>query len=197
MRCFLVEYLALKRIPILGPRGETGGLVTMSFREPDWKVAWVLVDFGTLIRLTPEQVSCSMEETPTIRVRDAEGMSSAWANGSSRANDLAVDADELLGYRILSSSDDEVGGAIKDLLVNLHSWSLKYLVVDNGERRVLLHTAWITGLAPGASSVIIDGLPSQSLRLAPAYPGVSALTPGYEDTIYRHYTHREFAANAE
>jgi hypothetical protein len=192
VRCYLQEYLALKRFPILGHQGEHGRLLGITFKEPDWRVASVLADLGVLTRLSPEQLECSPDSPPTIRLRDLGGGTRV-RNGRDAVPAAGnVEADELLDCRIVSSRDDTVGGRITDLLINLRHWCLRYFVVDNGARRVLLHVTWITGISPDASSVITDGLPSNALLSAPEYTGLAAMTPGFEDTVYRHYTRRDF-----
>lgn len=192
MRCYLQEYLALKRLPVLGTHGEQGRLLCVTFREPEWRVASVLADFGALIRLSADRLECSPDNPPMIRLREGDTGTTARNGPSTLPVAGDVDADELLQCRIVSSRDDAVGGRVEDLLINLRHWYLRYLVVDNGTCRVLLHVSWITGISPESSSVITDGLPANALSSAPEYTGLATMTPGFEDTVYRHYTRRDF-----
>lgn len=192
MRCYLQEYLALKRIPVLAEAGDAGTVLAVRFRERDWKVTSIVVRFEDLRSLSPAELECSIEAPATIRLRKTADPVRGTGANMARSGVLEVGADELLGRQILSSSDDMVGGSVIDLLINVREWCLRYFVVRNAERDVLLHASWVTGLSADNSAAIIDGLAAESLLTAPPYEGVEQMTPGYEDTIYRHYTHREF-----
>lgn len=196
MQCYLREYLALKRCPVLGPEGESGVLRGISFSEPDWRVASIAFELGTQISLAPEQVEYSMEGALRVRLPDEGAMRRA-GPGSGSAKEKSVDADALLGYSIVSRDGDDVGGRIEDLLINVKEWCLRYLVADNGKHLVLLDASWLTGLAPDSPSAIIDGLAPRALWCAPQYHGLSTLTPGYEEMIYRHYSSRDFVPEAK
>lgn len=196
MRCYLEEYLALKRIPVIADDGEPGTILAVRFRERDWKVTSMVVRFGHPRSLLPAELECSTEAPVSIRLRKAGDADRDRDDIAARAPVLEVDADELLGRQVLSSSDDTVGGSIVDLLINVREWCLRYFVVRNAERDVLLHASWVTGLSADDSAAIIDGLSAESLVTAPPYEGVEKMTPGYEDTIYRHYTHREFVPDS-
>jgi hypothetical protein len=173
MRCYLQEYLALKRIPVVAEDGDAGTVLAVRFRERGWKVTSVVVRFEDLRSVSPAELECSTEAPVTIRLRKAAGPDRRRDDIAARSDILEVGADELLGRQVLSSSDDMAGGSIIDLLINVHD-------------------SWVTGLSADDSAAIIDGLSAESLLTAPPYEGVEKMTPGYEDTIYRHYTHREF-----
>jgi hypothetical protein len=193
VRCFLQEYLALRQLPIIGRDGAVGRLLGMTFAEPDWNVVSVLVDFGRVLRLAPAELLCTSDEPPGISLKALGAGASAELGGGRQLNAADIDADNLLTCHVVSSRDDAVGGRIADLLINLDQWQLRYFVVDNGTCRVLLDVAWVTGISTKESCVIIDGLPSNALATAPEYSGLGAMSPGFEDTIYRHYTRRDLA----
>jgi hypothetical protein len=196
MHSFLREYRALKRVPLLSTRGDSGTLQALAIRDADWKVVSVLAYFGKPIRLAPEQLECSIaeDEARTIRVLEAD-------DGAIRDDDApigadAIEADRLLGCRIVGAGDEGASASIQDLLINLKDWYLRYFVVDTGDHAVLLHSSWVTAFVSDTSCLVIDALPVHALASAPVYPGVERLTPGFEDILYRHYTRREFAADA-
>jgi hypothetical protein len=144
MHCYLQEYRALKRVPVVAANGDTGNIVAIRFREPDWGIVSIVADIGGPIHLAPAGLDYSLEEA-VIRIRASEG-----ADGEERPADevgpLDVGADELLGRPILSSSEDDVGERVTDLLVNVREWCLRYFVLDSGKRRTLLDVGWVTGL---------------------------------------------------
>lgn len=192
MHCYLREYLALKHTPVLDADGDSGAIAALKFREPDWRIASILADFHGPRWLAPATLTYSEEVPPIILIRLVAAAAPAADGAGHPPKRLDVDADSLLGRVVLCSGTDKAGGRIDDLLINVHEWCLKYFVVDNGEGRVLLHASWVTGLSADSAAAIIDALPARSLLTAPRYPGVAQLTPGFLDTIYRHYTHREF-----
>lgn len=194
MNCYLREFLALRRYRVLGPDGADGALVGIVFGRPDWPVESLVADLGTRMHVAPEHVRGLIDDPPCVRLDAMERPSGTDAEPTPLAP--GVDAESLLGCAIVSSGDKATTGSVADLLINVNDWHLKYFVVDNGTRLVLLHASWVRGASVGASRLLIDGVLPRALQSAPAYAGLATLTPGYEDVIYRHYTRRDFIPDA-
>lgn len=188
MHGYLREYLALKGVPLLAVDGEAGAIASIRFREPGWNAISVLAAFGRPRWLMPAALVYSQQDPPLIHVQSGEGVTESGYLAASAASIVAVDADSLRGRAVLSSSDDEVGGRVHDLLIDVRAWYLAYVIVHNGRHRVLLHASWVTGLSADDAALMVDGPHARSLHTAPEYRGVSDLTPRFLDALHHHYT---------
>ncbi len=193
MECYFREYLSLKRDAVVIRGDTTARLMDLYFNVSDWTVVALIADSGTRAVYAPGDICDANGEPPTLKVcspinaeKDVNAVPDASSSHSISANDL-------VGRSIASGdSNDRDGGNVIDLLVNTHAWHLGYFIVENGEYVVLLDAAWSTGLTMNSHDIRIEGIHAGALRSAPRYDGLSTLTPGVLDVVYRHYTRRDF-----
>lgn len=95
---------------------------------------------------------------------------------------------EVVGYRI--HTDDEDVGHVRDLLVGVPGWNLRYLDVKAGGwlfgRDILLACAWLEGI-DWAGRRVATVLSRQVIEAAPSYDPRKDIGRDYELTLYRHY----------
>jgi CBS domain-containing protein len=127
----------------------------------------------------------------------AVGAESAWAAGAAPPRphppaDPTGDPhlrsmQEVAGYRV-EASDGGIGH-VADFLVDLHSWGVRYLIVETRNwwpgRRVLVAPWWIYAIDWAAERVTCD-LTRQAIRTSPAYSG-EPLTVDYAGQLHDHY----------
>ena len=102
-----------------------------------------------------------------------------------------VDSSAVIGKTI-----DGLAGQIGDLLVNVDAWQLRYLVIETDSRRVLTDIEWCSSCNGGEESARID-LPAEAIATAPPYRALEEMCSGYEESLYRHYTRREYAVDSD
>jgi hypothetical protein len=87
------------------------------------------------------------------------------------------------------ATDGDIGH-LEDLLVDDHTWAIRYLVVNTsnwwGGHRVLVSPGWITDVSWPESSVSVD-LSRQAVKDAPRYESAAALDRQLERAIHEHY----------
>lgn len=196
MDCYLREYLNLKRDVTVSHTGSAGSLIDICFTEPDWTIGTLVADFGKHIVFSPDDIDSFEDEPPTLYLRVSNEPLRETAADSCASIDGHASANDLLGRSVISRADGNSCGRLTDLLVNVHTWRLRFFVVDNAEHAVLVDAAWGTGRAPDCYGLQIEGIPARAVRSAPAYAGLSSLTPGAVDILYRHYTRRDFTSTS-
>lgn len=185
VQCYLREYRRLKRFAVVQADGSAGVLLGSVFDERDWRIAALETDAGGRRLVDVSTISQVVDQPPQILLRPVLRPIEIGAVPAPRR----LETDRLLGCSVLSH--DGPAGRVADLLVNIDNWRIKFFVVDNGQRLVLLHVAWATSVEFPSSKVGVD-LPAEALLSAPEYAGIGVLTPGYEDVVSRHYTQRDF-----
>jgi hypothetical protein len=92
------------------------------------------------------------------------------------------------GYHI-HARDGHIGH-VQGLLVDDHSWSIRYLIVNTSNwwigRQVLISPEWIQDVSWQESSVTIN-LDRQSIKDAPAYDVDAEMDRDAEASMYNHY----------
>jgi sporulation protein YlmC with PRC-barrel domain len=94
------------------------------------------------------------------------------------------------GYHIAATDGDI--GHVDDLLVDDHTWAIRYIIVDTsnwwGGHRVLIAPQWIEAVSWPDAKVSVD-LTRQKVKDAPAYDSAAHLDRQQEQAIYEHYGH--------
>jgi hypothetical protein len=94
----------------------------------------------------------------------------------------------VIGHHI-EASDGEIGH-VQDLLVDDHTWAIRYLTVDTsnwwGGQQVLVAPDWITGVSWSEAKVSV-GLTRQAVKDAPPYDSAAQLDRQREQDLYEHY----------
>jgi uncharacterized protein YrrD len=94
----------------------------------------------------------------------------------------------VTGYHIQATDGDI--GHIEDFLVDDHSWSVRYVIVDTSNwwagKKVLLAPAWIEQVDWDQSKVHVAVTRAQ-IENAPKYDPARPIGRAYEAQLYRHY----------
>ena len=83
-------------------------------------------------------------------------------------------------------------GHVQDMLVDEHSWAIRYLIVDTsnwwGGHHVLVAPQWIEAVSWADARVSVN-LTRQAVKDAPPYDSDAQLDRQQEQAIYEHYGH--------
>ena len=94
----------------------------------------------------------------------------------------------VIGHHI--DATDGAIGHVEDLLVDDHTWAIRYLIVDTrnwwGGQHVLVAPQWITDVSWSEATVSVD-LTRQAVKDAPLYDSAAELDRRQEQRIYEHY----------
>ena len=95
----------------------------------------------------------------------------------------------LIGNQI-HATDGEIGH-VKDVLVDEHTWAIRYLIVNTspwwgGDHEVLIAPPWITTVSWAQARVSVD-LTRQAVKEAPSFDPAAYLDRLQEHAIYEHY----------
>ena len=94
----------------------------------------------------------------------------------------------ITGYHVAASDGDI--GHVCGVLVDEHSWAIRYLVVETGTwwrgHKVLIAPQWIGGISWIENTVTLD-LTRTAIREAPPYDPAVAIGREHEVGIYGHY----------
>lgn len=97
-------------------------------------------------------------------------------------------AREVKGYRI-GASDGEIG-QVHDLLFDVESWMLRYVVVDTRVwlpgRKVLLSTSWVEAVDWTQRELQVD-LSKDQIKASPEFDPDTDLQRNYEERLHAHY----------
>ena len=95
---------------------------------------------------------------------------------------------DLVGYHI-GASDGDIGH-VQDLLVDDHTWAIRYLIVNTsnwwGEHQVLIAPEWIESVSWPDKRVSVS-LTREAIKKAPAYDAAAQLDREQEQAMYEHY----------
>jgi sporulation protein YlmC with PRC-barrel domain len=95
---------------------------------------------------------------------------------------------DLVGHHI-AASDGEIGH-VQDLLVDDHTWAIRYLIVNTsqwwGEHQVLIAPPWIESVNSEDQKVKVL-LSRDSVKGAPVYDPAAQLDREQEQAMYEHY----------
>jgi uncharacterized protein YrrD len=95
---------------------------------------------------------------------------------------------DLVGHHV-GATDGEIGH-VQDLLVDDHTWAIRYLIVNTshwwGEHQVLISPQWIESVSWPDSTVVV-ALTRKAVKEAPAYDPAAQLDRQQEQAMYEHY----------
>ena len=96
----------------------------------------------------------------------------------------------VIGYHIHAKDGDI--GHVQDLLVDDHTWAIRYMIVDTsnwwGGHHVLVAPQWIEAVSWPDAKVSVD-LTRRAVKDAPPYDSAAQLDRQQEQAIYEHYGH--------
>ena len=189
----------LLHFTIASEEGPLGTLAGIAFDPDAWSVEHVVAADPAEAReslIVPVRFFHAIDDkSRELRFSTDSGVllsASGYRTGRVSGSPL-FDAASLLG-RTLHGCDRAVG-EVQDMLVNIDSWKLRYLVVQTGGHRVLTDVEWCSSVDGGRGRVVVD-LPAAAILEAPPYPGLEQLSSGHEEALYRHYTRRRYATNS-
>jgi len=94
----------------------------------------------------------------------------------------------VTGYHI-QATDGEIGH-VENMLLDDHTWAIRYLVVDTsnwwGGHHVLVAPQWIQRVSWAEATVSVD-MTRQAVKDAPPYDSAAQLDRQQEMGIYEHY----------
>ena len=94
----------------------------------------------------------------------------------------------VIGYQVHATDGDI--GRIDDLLVDDHTWAIRYLIVDTNRwwtgRRVLIAPRWIDDVSWSTATVSVD-LTRHAIKGAPPYDPEAQLDRQREQALHDHY----------
>jgi sporulation protein YlmC with PRC-barrel domain len=94
----------------------------------------------------------------------------------------------IIGHHI-HATDGEIGH-VENVLVDEHTWAIRYFVVDTsnwwGGHHVLVAPQWIQGVSWAESTVSVD-VTREAVKGAPRYDSAAQLDRQQEAAIYEHY----------
>jgi hypothetical protein len=94
----------------------------------------------------------------------------------------------VIGYQVHATDGDI--GRIDDLLVDDHTWAIRYLIVDTNRwwtgRRVLIVPRWIDDVSWSTATVSVD-LARHAIKGAPPYDSEAQLDRQREQALHDHY----------
>ncbi|HEX6141568.1 MAG TPA: PRC-barrel domain-containing protein [Geminicoccaceae bacterium] len=108
------------------------------------------------------------------------------AAGDETARELRL-ARNVIGFGI--EAEDGAIGSVDDLILDLATWTFRYLVIDTGswlpDKRVLVSPQWLARIDWPERHVLLD-LPKERIRSSPAYDRSAALDRRFEEMLHRH-----------
>ena len=94
----------------------------------------------------------------------------------------------VIGHHI-EATDGNIGH-VEDLILDDHTWTIRYLIVDTsnwwGGQRVLVATRWIENVSWAEAKIWVD-LTRQAVKDAPPYDSAAPLDRQQEQDIHKHY----------
>jgi hypothetical protein len=94
----------------------------------------------------------------------------------------------ITGYH-MHATDGDIGH-VTDLLVDDHSWAVRYLIANTsnwwGGHDVLIAPSWITDVSWAEANVSV-GVSREIVKHAPPYDAAAALDRQQEESIFDHY----------
>jgi hypothetical protein len=172
-----------------------GKLTGLAFDPADWAIRAAVVDDPVTSRdlvQIPIGLFRALADERRELCFDYAGEAVLPAGGPGHS--VPAEAAALLGRQVAGGG--QVAGSIDDLIVNIDSWQLRYLVVRTGTGRVLTDIEWCSSLGEDGQCLSLD-LPAAAVTGAPPFEGLDRLCIGHEEALYRHYTSRKYAGDSE
>lgn len=194
----------LLRYDVEATDGMIGHVEDLLFDDQSWKVRWIVVDSGSLLEqhqavIEPATVSrlkfpeetialtlskCEVEAAPGL-----EEVPPVSKQHEGRGYDPHLRSiGETCAYSI-SASDAKLG-RIHGFMIELSSWTIRYLIVDTGEwmmgRLVLLSPHAIETI-DWAGRTMRAGVTADAIRRSPVYDERSELSRDYEAFLHDYY----------
>lgn len=95
---------------------------------------------------------------------------------------------DVSGYHIRAAGQEM--GRVDDFIIQGETWVLRYLVIDTRKwwpgRKVVVSPNWIARISWSESTVYFD-LTRETIKRAPEYTELPALTRDYETALHRYY----------
>jgi sporulation protein YlmC with PRC-barrel domain len=106
-----------------------------------------------------------------------------------RADDCHLRSSEFVMGHHVHAKDGDIGH-VQDLLVDDHTWAIRYLIVDTsnwwGGHLVLVAPKWIEAVSWPEAKVNVD-LTRRAVRVAPPYDAAAQLSRQQEQAMHEHY----------
>jgi len=187
MICFLREWGTLKNYSVSIP-GARPGRVSGLACNPDR--SWATESLRATVRGKAEDFDIASIRDIDDRHKTLALDPEATRPDTHRLTDIAT----LIGCEVIGQ-DGGSAGSVTDLLINVHSWEVRYLIIRNESKCFLLAPQWIHSTEIDENHIMVD-LPVAALLQAPRYSGMHDLSRGYEESLYRHYTNRVYCRTA-
>jgi sporulation protein YlmC with PRC-barrel domain len=96
--------------------------------------------------------------------------------------------DEVIGYHI--EATDREFGHLEDLIIEDHSWRIRYLVVDTKNwwpsKSVLVSTEWVEEISWSQKKIRVD-LTHEAVKNGPEYHPTASVNREFEERLYDYY----------
>jgi len=125
----------------------------------------------------------------TTQGRIEEDLKAHGPHTTPTADDCHLRSSNAVTGHHITARDGDIGH-LEDLLVDDHSWAIRYLIVNTsnwwGGHRVLVPPQWIEDVSWSEAKVSVD-LTRQAVKDAPLYNSAAELDRQREQAVYEHY----------
>jgi sporulation protein YlmC with PRC-barrel domain len=177
-----------KRLPVALTRAQVEGSPDVSTTPPvsrQQEIAWHAYYGYPLYWATPDLLGT----TPLLAGPDPRTAAAAEELAARESGEAHLhSAQEVRGFYI-GAADGDVGH-VADFLVDVESWTIRYLVVDTSNwwtgKHVLIAPGWITDVSWDDSKVYTT-LTQAAIKSSPEYDLTTPVQREYERRLYGHY----------
>lgn len=190
----------LKGYTVVATDGEIGAVADFYFDDLQWNLRYAVIEVGQW--LAPRKVLI----TPAVfdRLPDhnhktfSVSISREHVSDPNREPEISFDphlysAKTVKGYSVQTS--DKFAGHVADFIVEIESWKIRYLVVDNGNwlpsRKCIIASAWIQSVSAGEEYVNAD-FPLKTIHSSLPFTHCATVTREYEQALYSHYNRKGY-----
>jgi sporulation protein YlmC with PRC-barrel domain len=161
----------LKQITITAMDGSLGGVSDLYVDDRSWAVRYLVVEGGTWLpsgRVFVPPAAVRSADSSTLRV--ALTRKQIKVNSVVNIGDVHLQpATTVVGYAM--QAEDGMIGHVKDLLVDLKAWAIRYLVIDTEKwwagKKVLVSPGWLTRVTWGEPKTLFCLVTSADDTAAP------------------------------
>jgi hypothetical protein len=125
----------------------------------------------------------------TTQARIEENLKSHGTHATAMPDDCHLRSSNTVIGHYITATDGDIA-PLEDLLVDDHTWAIRYMVVNTsnwwGGHRALVATPWIRDVSWSEAKISVD-LTRQAVKDAPQYDSAAKLDRQLEQAVYKHY----------
>jgi uncharacterized protein YrrD len=188
----LLNAKALSGFNVAASDAPAGELKDLYFNEGPWAVRYLLVDTRAWVRgrevlLSPQSVASVDTEVQKIGLSITQKQVDESPSTDAVTEPLRS-AREIVGYHI--SARDETFGHVEDLLIDLQSWAIRYLLIDTRNwwpgPPVLVGVEWANEIQWDTRTLSVD-MEAERIKACPPFDPAVPVSRQYETDLYAHY----------